>query len=172
MKYNYITIYNDFFTKQISFNDFQSRIDEYLKTVNPGELTLFHHHITDDSFIEYDPDMVMLTYLYLWMLPNRLNQQSQLVGADNMYLSFIKSIRDTYEEEFKKPIEILKNNFTYQIYKRGNLLIIFNISDFDISIDTPDCVKNGVHFCINCGDEIEVGEKLELYPYGFYIIEI
>ena len=120
MKYNFITIYNDFFTKQISFNEFTIQIDNYLKTVNPGELTNFHHHITDDSFVEYDPDMVMLTYLYLWLLPNRLNQQSQLSGADNMYLSFIKSIRDSYPNDFKEPINILKNNLMYQIYQRGN----------------------------------------------------
>lgn len=172
MKYNFITIYNDFFTKQISFNEFTIQIDNYLKTVNPGELTNFHHHITDDSFVEYDPDMVMLTYLYLWLLPNRLNQQSQLSGADNMYLSFIKSIRDSYPNDFKEPINILKNNLMYQIYQRGNLIIVFNSTDADIVFEVPDSIKNSVHYCINCGDEIEIQDKLELYPYGFYIIEI
>ena len=127
MKYNFITIYNDFFTKQISFNEFTIQIDNYLKTVNPGELTNFHHHITDDSFVEYDPDMVMLTYLYLWLLPNRLNQQSQLSGADNMYLSFIKSIRDSYPNDFKEPI----NNFP--LYSRFSV----NPALYTYAIDVP-----------------------------------
>ncbi len=172
MKYTYIMIYNEFFTKQISFNDFQSRIDQYLKTVNPGELTNFHHHITDDSFVEYDPDMVMLTYLYLWLLPNRLNQQAQLTGADNMYLTFIKSILDTYPLDFRSPKEIITNNFMYQIYKRGNIVMIFNTTEADIVVDVPEILQNSTHYCINCGDEIDIEEKLELYPYGFYLLEI
>ena len=60
----------------------------------------------------------------------------------------------------------------YQIYQRGNLIIVFNSTDADIVFEVPDSIKNGVHYCINCGDEIEIQDKLELYPYGFYIIEI
>ncbi len=172
MQYTFIMIYNEFFTKQISFNEFMEKMDQYLKIVNPGELTNFHHHITDDSFVEYNPDMVMLTYLYLWLLPNRLNQQAQLTGADNMYLTFIKSVLDSYPEDFKSPKEVIALNLMYQIYKRGNVIIIFNPTETDIVIDVPDCLKNSTHYCINCGDEIEIEEKLELYPYGFYLIEI
>jgi hypothetical protein len=171
MKYNYITIYNDFFTKQIPFSEFQTRMDEYIKEVNPGELTLFSNHITDDSFVEYDPDMVMLTYLYLLLFPNKLTHQSILTEANNMYLTFIKSVIDSYPEDFKQPLNVLKKTFNYQIYERGNIIIIFNTTEKDINIPLPDSIKNGVHYCINCGDEIEFENSVELYPYGFYIIE-
>lgn len=171
MQISYLMYFNEFFTKQIPFTDFQRKIDEYIKTVNPGELTLFCNHIIDDSFVEYDPDMVMLAYLHLWLFPNRLTQQSQLTGADNMYLSFIKSVIDSYPNDFKAPLNVLKKTFNYQIYERGNLVIIFNTTDNDIYIPLPDSIKNGVHYCINCGDEIEFEDKVELYPYGFYIIE-
>ena len=171
MQISYLMYFNEFFTKQIPFTDFQRKIDEYIKTVNPGELTLFCNHIIDDSFVEYDPDMVMLAYLHLWLFPNRLTQQSQLTGADNMYLSFIKSVIDSYPNDFKAPLNVLKKTFNYQIYERGNLVIIFNTTDNDIYIPLPDSIKDGVHYCINCGDEIEFEDKVELYPYGFYIIE-
>ena len=171
MQISYLMYFNEFFTKQIPFTDFQRKIDEYIKTVNPGELTLFCNHIIDDSFVEYDPDMVMLAYLHLWLFPNRLTQQSQLTGADNMYLSFIKSVIDSYPNDFKAPLNVLKKTFNYQIYERGNLVIIFNTTDNDIFIPLPDSIKDGVHYCINCGDEIEFEDKVELYPYGFYIIE-
>lgn len=172
MKYSFITIFNEFFTKQISFNEFQSQIDDYILQVNPGELTNFHHHITDDSFVEYNPDMVMLTYLYLWLFPSRLTQQAQLTGADNMYLTFIKSVIDSYPDDFNKPLEVLKINMMYQIYKRGNIIIIFNTTDVDITFDVPSVLKDGTFYCINCGDEINIKDRLELYPYGFYLIEI
>lgn len=172
MHYTYIMIYNEFFTKQISFNEFMNKMDHYLKTVNPGELTNFHHQITDDSFVEYDPDMVMLTYLYLWLLPNRLNQQAQLTGADNIYLTFIKSVLDSYPLDFKAPLERLNQNLIYQIYKRGNVIIIFNTTETDIIVDVPQVLKHSTHYCINCSDEIDIDEQLELYPYGFYLIEI
>ena len=171
MKYNYITIYNDFFTKQIPFTEFQQRMDEYIKEVNPGELTLFSNHITDDSFVEYDPDMVMLANLYLWLFPNRLTQQCQISGADNMYLSFIKSVIDSYPEDFKQPLKVIKKTFNYQIYERGNIVIIFNTTEMDIFVPLPDDIKNNTHYCINCGDEVEFEESAELYPYGFYLIE-
>lgn len=171
MQISYLMYFNDFFTKQVPFTEFQNRIDEYIKTINPGELTLFCNHIIDDSFVEYDPDMVMLTYLYLWLFPNRLTQQSQLTGADNMYLSFIKSVIDSYPEDFKAPLNTLKKTFNYQIYERGNIVIIFNTTEVDINIPLPDSIKGGVHYCINCGDEVEFDNTVELYPYGFYIIE-
>ena len=41
MQISYLMYFNEFFTKQIPFTEFQSKIDEYIKTVNPGELTLF-----------------------------------------------------------------------------------------------------------------------------------
>lgn len=171
MQISYLMYFNDFFTKQIPFSEFQNKIDEYIKTVNPGELTLFCNHIIDDSFVEYDPDMVMLVYLYLWLFPNRLTQQSQLTGADNMYLSFIKSVKDSYPNDFKAPLNTLKKTFNYQIYERGNIIIIFNTTDVDINIPLPDDIKNGTHYCINCGDEVDFQETVELYPYGFYLIE-
>lgn len=171
MKISYLMHFNEFFTKQIPFSEFQRKIDEYIQTVNPGELTLFCNHIIDDSFVEYDADMVMLAYLHLWLFPNRLTQQSQLTGADNMYLSFIKSVIDSYPDDFKAPLTVLKKTLNYQIYERGNITIIFNTTDTDIFIPLPESIKNGVHYCINCGDEIEFEDKIELYPYGFYIIE-
>ena len=171
MKYNYITIYNDFFTKQIPFTEFQQRMDEYIKEVNPGELTLFSNHITDDSFVEYDPDMVMLTYLHLWLFPNRLTQQCQICGADNMYLTFIKSVLDSYSTDFKTPVNTIVKNFSHQIYERGNIIIVFNVTEMDITIKLPELLKNKTLYCINCGDEIELNDTVELYPYGFYIFE-
>ena len=171
MKYNYITIYNDFFTKQIPFSEFQKRMDEYIKEVNPGELTLFSNHITDDSFVEYDPDMVMLTYLYLWLFPNRLTQQCQICGADNMYLTFIKSVIDSYKEDFKTPLKTITYNFSHQIYERGNIIIIFNVTETDITILLPEEMRNKTYYCINCGDELAFEKTIELYPYGFYILE-
>ena len=45
MKINYLMHFNEFFTKQIPFDEFTRQIDEYIKTVNPGELTLFANHI-------------------------------------------------------------------------------------------------------------------------------
>ena len=171
MKYNYITIYNDFFTKQIPFSEFQKKMDEYIKEVNPGELTLFSNHITDDSFVEYDPDMVMLTYLHLWLFPNRLTQQCQICGADNMYLTFIKSILDSYSDDFKSPLKTIINNFSYQIYERGNIIIIFNVTETDITIPLPNEMRNKTYYCVNCGDELDFEKSIELYPYGFYVLE-
>lgn len=171
MQLSYLMYFNDFFTKQIPFNEFQNKIDEYIKTVNPGELTLFCNHIIDDSFVEYDPDMVMLTYLHLWLFPNRLTQQSQLTGADNIYLSFIKSIIDAYPKDFKAPMITIKKTLNYQIYERGDIIIIFNTTDADIKIPLPDSLKNRVYYCINCSDEVKFTDTAELYPYGFYLIE-
>lgn len=171
MQISYLMYFNEFFTNQIPFTEFQNRIDEYLKTVNPGELTLFCNHIIDDSFVEYDPDMVMLTYLYLWLFPNRLTQQCQLTGADNIYLSFIKSVIDTYANDFKEPLKTIKKTLNYQIYERGDIIIIFNTTDADINIPLPDSLREGVHYCINCSDDVEFTDTVELYPYGFYIIE-
>ena len=118
MQISYLMYFNEFFTKQIPFTEFQSKIDEYIKTVNPGELTLFCNHIIDDSFVEYDPDMVMLAYLYLWLFPNRLTQQSILTGADNMYLTFIKSVIDSYPEDFKQPLKEIKKTFKTELSKK------------------------------------------------------
>lgn len=171
MKINYLMHFNEFFTKQIPFDEFTRQIDEYLRTVNPGELTLFSNHIIDDNFLEYDPDMVMLAYLYLWLFPNRLTQQCQLSGADNMFLTFIKSVKDSYPEDFKQPLKVIKKTFNYQIYERGNIIIIFNTTEIDIKVELPEEIKNSVHYCINCGDEVEFEEYCELYPYGFYLIE-
>ena len=88
-----------------------------------------------------------------------------------MYLSFIKSVIDSYPEDFKAPLNTLKKTFNYQIYERGNIVIIFNTTEVDINIPLPDSIKGGVHYCINCGDEVEFADTVELYPYGFYIIE-
>lgn len=171
MQLFYLIYFNEFFTKQITFTEFQSKIDEYINTVSPKELTLFCNHIIDDSFVEYDPDMVMLTYLYLLLFPNKLTHQSILTEANNMYLTFIKSVIDSYSDDFNQPLNVLNKTFNYQIYERGNIIIIFNTTEKDIKIPLPDSIKNGVHYCINCGDEIEFDDFVELYPYGFYIIE-
>lgn len=171
MQLSYLIYFNEFFTKQITFTEFQSKIDEYINTVNPKELTLLCNHIIDDSFVEYDPDMVMLTYLYLLLFPNKLTHQSILAEANNMYLTFIKSVIDSYSDDFKQPLNVLNKTFNYQIYERGNIIIIFNTTEKDINIPLPDSIKNGVHYCINCGDEVEFDDFVELYPYGFYIIE-
>ena len=111
MKINYLMHFNEFFTKQITFTEFQSKIDEYINTVNPKELTLLCNHIIDDSFVEYDPDMVMLTYLYLLLFPNKLTQQSILTEANNMYLTFIKSVIDSYSDDFNQPLNVLNKTF-------------------------------------------------------------
>ena len=171
MQLSYLIYFNEFFTKQITFTEFQSKIDEYINTVNPKELTLLCNHIIDDSFVEYDPDMVMLTYLYLLLFPNKLTHQSILTEANNMYLTFIKSVIDSYSDDFNQPLNVLNKTFNYQIYELGNIIIIFNTTEKDINIPLPDSIKNGVHYCINCGDEIEFDNFVELYPYGFYIIE-
>ena len=171
MQLSYLIYFNEFFTKQITFTEFQSKIDEYINTVNPKELTLLCNHIIDDSFVEYDPDMVMLTYLYLLLFPNKLTHQSILTEANNMYLTFIKSVIDSYSDDFNQPLNVLNKTFNYQIYELGNIIIIFNTIEVDINIPLPDSIKNGVHYCINCGDEIEFDNFVELYPYGFYIIE-
>lgn len=169
---DFLITFTDFFTKQISYNEFQSQIDSYLKAANPAEITLFYNETTDNGFFEFDPDMIMLAYIYIWLFPNRLNQQEIISGADNMYLSFLKSVLDAYQEDFKKEVETITSNFNYQIYKRGNVIIILNTSDFDISVKVPDIIKDGVHYCINCGDDVEIEDTLDIYPYGFYIIEI
>ena len=171
MQLSYLIYFNEFFTKQITFTEFQSKIDEYINTVNPKELTLLCNHIIDDSFVEYDPDMVMLTYLYLLLFPNKLTHQSILTEANNIYLTFIKSVIDSYPDDFNQPLNVLNKTFNYQIYELGNIIIIFNTTEKDINIPLPDSIKNGVHYCINCGDEIEFDNFVELYPYGFYIIE-
>ena len=171
MQISYLMYFNEFFTKQIPFDEFTRQIDEYIKTVNPGELTLFANHIIDDSFVEYNPDMVMLAYLYLWLFPNRLTQQCQISGADNMYLSFIKSVIDSYPDDFKQPLKVVKKTFNYQVYERGNIVIIFNTTEMDIFVPLPEDIKNSTHYCINCGDEVLFEESAELYPYGFYLIE-
>ena len=88
-----------------------------------------------------------------------------------MYLTFIKSVIDSYPDDFNQPLNVLNKTFNYQIYERGNIIIIFNITEKDINIPLPDSIKNGVHYCINCGDEVEFENSVELYPYGFYIIE-
>lgn len=172
MKYNYLSIYNDFFTKKIPFSLFKTQILDYIKTLHPSDLTSFYDYIIDNSFLEYDPDMVMLTYLFLWLLPNRLNQLERLQYCDNMYISFIKSIKEQYDEDLSKELVTLQDNFNYSIYKRGNIIIMLNTSEFDISIPSIDLLKNKKVFCINCSDEIEIKDFIELYPYGFYILEL
>ena len=86
-------------------------------------------------------------------------------------ITFIKSIIDSYTDDFKAPIKTIINNFSYQIFERGNIIIIFNITDADIKINLPKCMQNKTLYCINCGDEIEIEDSIELYPYGFYIFE-
>ena len=171
MKINYLMCFKEFFAKQITFDEFTHQIDEYIKAVNPNELTLFAGNIINNSFVEYDPDMVMLAYLYLWLFPNRLTQQCQISEDDNMYLSFIKSVIDSYPDDFKQPLMMIEKTLNYQVYERGNIVIIFNTTEMDISVPLPEDIKNSTHYCINCGDEVLFEESAELYPYGFYLIE-
>lgn len=170
MQYKFLLIYSEFCTKKISYLDFIKEMDNYLNHINPAELKYFYDYTTDYSFPEYDPDMVMLTYIYLWLMPNRINKTFELVGADNMYLNFLKAclVEMNYKYE---DIVTISYNLNYLIYKLNDNYLIININDFDIDIMLPKELCNKKLICLNCNEEIDNATKLPLYPYGFYLLK-
>ena len=171
MSLNYMLSLAKYLNKQQPFYEFLNEINDYIKTVNPGELTLFYDYLTDFNCLEFDSDMIMLMYCALWLIPNRLNQQCQIQGADNIYTTFLKSVMDDYKDIFNnRDYQIIEYNMNYSIYQRSNLLIILNHLDVDLKITLPENYQNQVLYCVNCGDELEVEKDVELYPYGFYLL--
>jgi hypothetical protein len=172
MKLNYLVIMNDFFTKRSSYDEFKKDIINYINSLNAADLEQFYNYIIDDNFSSYDPDMVMLFYLTIWFYDNNLKRTKKIVGADNMYTSFIKSIFDSYPNIINVKEKEIVTNFNYSIILLDNIYLIINKLDVDIEIKILNYLNNkDKYFCLNCGDEIKLTDSLELYPYGFYILE-
>ena len=171
MKYDYLIIYNDFFNKSISYMDFKNKLFNWFDNASIEQLHQFNDYIIDDQFTAYDADMVMLTYITVWLIPNRFNKNIEIQCADNMYMGFLKMVLDEYADDMKKECELISTNLNYNIYKRHNVYMILNLSDIDINIPLPSALTNSTHYCINCNDDIELEDYVELYPFGFYLIE-
>lgn len=172
MKYDYLMIYNDFFLKKISYDDFKNQLMSFMNSSSIGQLKDFFDYITDDSFSAYDADMVMLSYLTLWFLENPVRKTFALSGADNMYCSFIKSVLDSYPYVTKLKETIIQDNFNYAIFQFQNLYLIINKTEMDLTIPLPIELKDKACFCVNCGEEVTTDEDLPIYPYGFYFLEV
>ena len=170
MDYKFLEIYDSFFTKHLSFHDFMNEMDDYIDNASNDELQYLYDYTTDYPFFEFDKDMVMLTYIYLWLIPNRMNLNYPLSGADNMYLSFIRSLKE--DCKITGDVELISDNFMNMIYIINNYYLILNISDIDLNISLPNELINKKAFCINCNEELELKNTIELYPYGFMILEI
>ena len=171
MKYDYLMYYNDFFTKKISFLDFRTKLYSFFDSATVLQLDEFNSYIIDDQFTAYDADMVMLTYIAVWLYPNRFNKNIEIMTADNMYMGFLREVKLSYKDDFNKDLELIKQTLNYEIVKLGNIYIILNITEADIEIPLPSELQNGTHYCVNCNDEVDFEDSCELYPYGFYIIE-
>lgn len=170
MKLDYLLIYNNYFLEHISYQTFKEELYSFINSLHPSELTEFNNIITDNSFCEYNPDMVMLSYITLWLMPNRLNRLEIIYPSDNMYLAFIKSILDTYQDSFKMQ-PLIEDYLMYQIYQYDKIYLIINTTNTNLSITLPTIIQDQVVYCVNCNDEIKVDKQLEIYPYGFYILE-
>ena len=171
MNYQFLNIYNDFLLKKINFTDFINELDTYLRRINSTELEYFYNYTTDDQFLAFDQDMVMLTYLNLWLISPILKKRFPLSGADNIYLSFIKSVIDEYPEFKQEPI-LIEENLNYLIYQFDKSYLIINTLDFDIDITLPEKIKNTKAFCINCNEELQLENKVSIYPYGFMLLTL
>ena len=170
MNKDYLMYYNDFFLKKIPFSFFKEEIKDYIENANKNEIEEFYDYTTDNSFFEYDSDMVMLTYLYLWVIDNTFKNNFPLTGSDNMFLSFIRSLFNDYDD-FKDEAILTINNLNYEIYKLKDIYLIINTSDVDLSVNVPKELENTKCFCINCNDEIEIESIVDIYPYGFMLIK-
>lgn len=171
MNYDFLIIYNDFFTNKITFLDFMDQMDDYLKCLNYEEAKYFNDYIIDNSFTEYNPDMVMLTYIYLWLFPNKINKEFKLIGADNMYLNFLKAIITEMDYQYKN-ISVVNYNLNYIIYLLNDTYLIINITNLDININLPSSLINKKVNCINCNESYILEDKIKLYPYGFYLFKL
>ena len=171
MKYDYLMYYNDFFTKKINYIDFRTKLYNWFDQATIEQLHQFNDYIIDDQFTAYDADMVMLTYITVWLYPNRFNKNIEIMCADNMYMGFLREVKLSYKNDFDKGLDIVKQTLNYEIYKANNIYIICNISDIDLNIPLPKELQQKTTYCVNCNDDVDLEDKVELYPYGFYILE-
>ena len=61
-----------------------------------------------------------------------------------------------------------KNTFLYTI---DNLLFIINNNNYTINILLPDGYRNQNLYCLNCSDEMDLNDDIDVFSYSFYILE-
>lgn len=156
-------VLKDFLIRKISFRDFKEKFLSSFTYEN--ELYLF---LNNFDFSKYDEDMVMLTYIYLFIICSYDISKC----LDNDFTSFIKNVDSLYHSDILSNLEIIDCKPSYEIYRKKSVMIIINTSSTEVLIPLPNAIKDSTKFCINCGDEIFFEKEISLYPFGFYLIDL
>lgn len=155
---------HDYFNRNISIKLFYNRLLDIHNDVN---IENFINNFIDSNLSE---DQIMFMFNITLLIYNSNNDKLYLKNLDNPYLIFIKNDLNDYLDN-NKVFNVIDIDDFHLTAKLDNIYLILNGKDTDQEIIVPVDIQNKTVYCINCGDEIDLEESVELYPDGFYLIE-
>ncbi len=166
---NIIDITNKLYNNEISIKCYLDNIFDMCKDINNHKNIIIF--LQNDLLSFNNEDFIMLINVIFWIIPNNFNKNNIISVIDNDYCNYLSTIIDDYHNELNNEYSILKESYTSIELNISNIYLIINSLNKDNKIEVSTDLKGKTVYCINCGDEMDILDDVELYPYGFYLIE-
>ena len=116
-----------------------------------------------------ESDEALIVETLLWALPN--SPIRSLTNTTNSFYKFLIDLKKSDDEFYNEEIVWVLTENHKIIFKKNNLLFIFNDENYDCEIELPNEYCNTTLHCLNCNEEINVLNSLNVPAKTFYIIE-